>query len=99
MSKTTLVRDYLTRRTLLKSKWTRELTTRTDTAPRIPKSIGALGFVSLLMDVSSELIHSLLASTPVGTRSQALKAELAIKRLPKEQKLHAVRARASQIPH
>ena len=26
----------------------------------IPKSIWALGFVSLLMDVSSELIHSLL---------------------------------------
>lgn len=28
--------------------------------PSIPKSIWALGFVSLLMDVSSELIHSLL---------------------------------------
>lgn len=28
--------------------------------PAIPKSIWALGFVSLLMDVSSELIHSLL---------------------------------------
>lgn len=28
--------------------------------PTIPKSIWALGFVSLLMDVSSELIHSLL---------------------------------------
>lgn len=28
--------------------------------PRIPPSIWALGFVSLLMDVSSELIHSLL---------------------------------------
>ncbi len=28
--------------------------------PRIPKAIWALGFVSLLMDVSSELIHSLL---------------------------------------
>jgi hypothetical protein len=27
---------------------------------RIPRSIWALGFVSLLMDVSSELIHSLL---------------------------------------
>ena len=29
-------------------------------APRIPRAIWALGFVSLLMDVSSELIHSLL---------------------------------------
>jgi hypothetical protein len=29
-------------------------------AVRIPGSIWALGFVSLLMDVSSELIHSLL---------------------------------------
>jgi MFS family permease len=29
-------------------------------APRLPASIWALGFVSLLMDVSSELIHSLL---------------------------------------
>jgi MFS family permease len=28
--------------------------------PRIPPAIWALGFVSLLMDVSSELIHSLL---------------------------------------
>ncbi|NDP40408.1 MAG: MFS transporter [Rhodoferax sp.] len=33
---------------------------RTATLKRIPKSIWALGFVSLLMDVSSELIHSLL---------------------------------------
>ena len=32
----------------------------TATLRRIPKSIWALGFVSLLMDVSSELIHSLL---------------------------------------
>ena len=29
-------------------------------ATRIPASIGALGFVSLLMDVSSEMIHGLL---------------------------------------
>jgi MFS family permease len=29
-------------------------------APRIPAAVWALGFVSLLMDVSSELIHSLL---------------------------------------
>ena len=29
-------------------------------AKRLPASIWALGFVSLLMDVSSELIHSLL---------------------------------------
>ncbi len=33
---------------------------RTATLRRIPTSIWALGFVSLLMDVSSELIHSLL---------------------------------------
>lgn len=29
-------------------------------APRIPRAVWAIGFVSLLMDVSSELIHSLL---------------------------------------
>jgi MFS family permease len=29
-------------------------------SPRIPRAIWALGFVSLLMDISSELIHSLL---------------------------------------
>ena len=29
-------------------------------AKRLPASIWALGFVSLLMDVSSEMIHSLL---------------------------------------
>ena len=29
-------------------------------SPRMPPAIWALGFVSLLMDVSSELIHSLL---------------------------------------
>ena len=32
----------------------------TPAAPRIPAAIWALGFVSLLMDVSSEMIHSLL---------------------------------------
>ncbi len=32
----------------------------TGAPPRIPKAIWALGFVSLLMDISSELIHSLL---------------------------------------
>lgn len=31
-----------------------------NTSPRIPRGIWILGFVSLLMDVSSELIHSLL---------------------------------------
>lgn len=31
-----------------------------DQRPRIPRAIWALGFVSLLMDISSELIHSLL---------------------------------------
>ena len=33
----------------------------------------------------------LLASAPVGNRSAALKAELAIKRLPKDRKLEGVR--------
>lgn len=33
---------------------------RDDTATRIPRSIWILGFVSMLMDISSELIHSLL---------------------------------------
>ncbi len=32
----------------------------TTAAPRIPRTVWALGFVSLFMDVSSELIHSLL---------------------------------------
>src|SRR5512145_817678 len=32
----------------------------TSTSPRIPRAIWMLGFVSLLMDVSSEMIHSLL---------------------------------------
>jgi len=36
-------------------------------SPAIPRSIWALGFVSLLMDVSSELIHSLLPVFIVGT--------------------------------
>src|SRR5262245_30123750 len=31
-----------------------------DTTPRIPRAVWALGFVSLLMDVSSEMIYSLL---------------------------------------
>ena len=34
---------------------------------RIPRSIWALGFVSMLMDISSELIHSLLPVFMVGT--------------------------------
>ena len=38
-----------------------------DTPARIPRSIWALGFVSLLMDVSSEMIHSLLPVFIVGT--------------------------------
>lgn len=37
------------------------------TLRRIPRSIWALGFVSLLMDVSSELIHGLLPVFLVGT--------------------------------
>ena len=38
----------------------------------------------------------LLASTPVGSRSQALKVELAIKRLPKDRKLAEVQSIASR---
>jgi MFS family permease len=36
------------------------VSTPTQPAPRIPRAIWALGFVSLLMDVSSEMIHALL---------------------------------------
>ena len=36
------------------------MSARDEGRPRIPRAIWALGFVSLLMDVSSELIHSLL---------------------------------------
>lgn len=35
--------------------------------PRLPAGVWALGFVSLLMDVSSEMIHSLLPLFMVGT--------------------------------
>jgi MFS family permease len=35
--------------------------------PRLPAAVWALGFVSLLMDVSSEMIHSLLPMFLVGT--------------------------------
>ncbi len=37
------------------------------TLRQIPASIWVLGFVSLLMDVSSEMIHSLLPAFLVGT--------------------------------
>lgn len=40
----------------------------------------------------------LLASAPVSNRSEALKAELAIKRLPKNQKLSAIRSQSSHQP-
>ena len=33
---------------------------RPTTLARIPRGVAALGFVSLLMDISSEMIHSLL---------------------------------------
>src|SRR3982751_1110863 len=39
----------------------------TDPVPRVPRAVWALGFVSLLMDVSSELIHSLLPVFMVTT--------------------------------
>lgn len=41
----------------------------------------------------------LLASAPIGSLSQALKVELAIKRLPKAQKLPAIQSLAAQITH
>lgn len=37
------------------------------TRPQIPRSIWILGFVSMLMDISSEMIHSLLPMFMVGT--------------------------------
>ncbi|PJC15519.1 MAG: MFS transporter, partial [Comamonadaceae bacterium CG_4_9_14_0_8_um_filter_57_21] len=45
------------------------MATRFSTLRQIPGSIWALGFVSLLMDVSSELIHSLLPVFMVTTLS------------------------------
>ncbi len=39
----------------------------TSAAPRIPRTVWALGFVSLFMDVSSEMVHSLLPAFMVGT--------------------------------
>ncbi|MBT9522562.1 MAG: MFS transporter, partial [Dechloromonas sp.] len=35
--------------------------------PKMPRGIWMLGFVSLLMDISSEMIHSLLPLFMVGT--------------------------------
>ena len=37
------------------------------TRPRIPRAIWVLGFVSMLMDISSEMVHSLLPLFLVGT--------------------------------
>lgn len=42
--------------------------------PRLPRAIWALGFVSLLMDVSSELIHSLLPVFMVTTLGASMLA-------------------------
>ncbi|HYQ37710.1 MAG TPA: MFS transporter [Pseudomonas sp.] len=39
----------------------------TSSSPGIPRTVWALGFVSLFMDVSSELVHSLLPAFMVGT--------------------------------
>ena len=38
-----------------------------NTPPRIPAGVWVLGFVSMLMDISSEMIHSLLPLFLVGT--------------------------------
>jgi MFS family permease len=43
-------------------------------APRLPRAIWALGFVSLLMDLSSELIHSLLPVFMVTTLGASMLA-------------------------
>src|SRR5438045_7323829 len=43
-------------------------------APRMPAAVWALGFVSLLMDVSSELIHSLLPVFMVTTLGSSMLA-------------------------
>lgn len=40
----------------------------------------------------------LLASRPVGTRAEALRAELAVKRLPRSQKIEAVRGEVAAHP-
>ncbi len=42
-------------------------TNTTNTLQQIPKSVWALGFVSLLMDISSEMVHSLLPLFMVTT--------------------------------
>lgn len=36
-------------------------------APALPRAIWVLGFVSLLMDISSEMVHSLLPLFLVGS--------------------------------
>jgi len=41
--------------------------TPVNSQPRIPRGIWVLGFVSMLMDISSEMIHSLLPMFMVGT--------------------------------
>ena len=45
----------------------------------------------------SRLPIILKVSSPVGSRSQALRAEIAIKRLPRERKIAAVRSQAFAI--
>jgi MFS family permease len=40
--------------------------TKTTTLSKIPKGVWALGFVSMLMDISSEMVHSLLPLFMVG---------------------------------
>ena len=50
---------------------------RAPNASALPRSIWALGFVSLLIDVSSEMIHSLLPVFIVGTHgASAIAADL-----------------------
>ena len=49
--------------------------------PRIPRSVIALGFVSLFMDMSSELIHSLMPLFLVGTLGASMQTLGAIEGL------------------
>lgn len=44
------------------------------TPPRIPRAVWALGFVSMLMDISSEMIHSLLPMFMVGALGMSVLA-------------------------
>src|SRR5690606_19503601 len=52
--------DTFLRRMMKTTEDTTSQSTAKGGAARIPKSVWALGFVSMLMDISSEMIHALL---------------------------------------